>query len=280
MNNTHKFKPLTVVLFIVGGISILFILIIIPRVIDYAYLRGELLGIKKNTNYSASDWLLTYGSILSFIGTVVLGFVALIQNRNANEMNERMVTIQNQKFIPILKMEDNTWDYISTASHLISSRSAIAQAGHSTNLVTKEKTNEIQLRIVNDYSAKCSEVKISFSLKNISDSIIQCVEIEKITTNFLEEIENNNTGTFHKRDFLFEKSTRIEELVLGNGAIKIDIYIISDNKEMLIEIYNLVHYLSFNFITETISGHKYKQEISFSGVRRVATDIKYKLTPI
>lgn len=74
-------------------ILILVILAIIPFSINYAYLKGET-DVIFNTVFSASDVLLFYGSILTFLGTVSLGALALWQNNKIyNDKNAPYIII-------------------------------------------------------------------------------------------------------------------------------------------------------------------------------------------
>lgn len=54
------------------------------------------------TKWSAADVLSFYGSLLSLGGSVVLGIVAVEQSRKANELAERMLTLEEQKEVPII----------------------------------------------------------------------------------------------------------------------------------------------------------------------------------
>lgn len=66
-------------------LTILFIVILIPVVINILYFIGS---DKTNTVFSASELLSYSGSILAFMGTILLGMVALWQNQKLNEVNK------------------------------------------------------------------------------------------------------------------------------------------------------------------------------------------------
>jgi len=57
---------------------------------------------KPNTNFSANDWLSFYGSFLAFIGTAVLGYVAISQTEKANNISGRLLVIEETKHMPIV----------------------------------------------------------------------------------------------------------------------------------------------------------------------------------
>ena len=50
------------------------------------------------------DWLQFWGSFLTFIGTVALGSVTVIQANYANKMNKRLVDFENNKMRPYVKI--------------------------------------------------------------------------------------------------------------------------------------------------------------------------------
>lgn len=62
-------------------------IVFIPFIINHAYIVG--LDLKEaNTAFSASDLLNLYGTILSAVGTVILGYIALKQN-------DRLLALEN-----------------------------------------------------------------------------------------------------------------------------------------------------------------------------------------
>lgn len=70
------------------------IIVAIPFIINESY--------KINSGYitmwGASDVLSFYGTLLSFIGTVALGALALFQNKQANEINQRLSSLEKERF--------------------------------------------------------------------------------------------------------------------------------------------------------------------------------------
>lgn len=70
------------------------ILVAIPFIINESY--------KVNSGYitmwGASDMLSFYGAFLGFIGTVALGALALFQNKQANEINARLSSLEKERF--------------------------------------------------------------------------------------------------------------------------------------------------------------------------------------
>ncbi|OPZ86874.1 MAG: hypothetical protein BWY74_03534 [Firmicutes bacterium ADurb.Bin419] len=76
------------------GIVILALIIVIPFIINESYKVKS----RYVTMWGANDVLAFYGSLLSFVGTVVLGALALFQNIKANEINKRLTSLENERF--------------------------------------------------------------------------------------------------------------------------------------------------------------------------------------
>jgi hypothetical protein len=55
------------------------------------------------TAWDASVAIMFYGSILTFFGTVVLGLSTIIQSDRANEINKRLVLLEEERFKTELK---------------------------------------------------------------------------------------------------------------------------------------------------------------------------------
>lgn len=76
------------------------VLFLIPIIIFIAYFLGECGYALIYTNLSIGDALGFYGSVLSFLGTISLGIVALWQNHKANQINTRLLNITEEQEIP------------------------------------------------------------------------------------------------------------------------------------------------------------------------------------
>lgn len=91
LTNQKKLKKFKTM---IGFIIVLFLVItlIITIIINECYIpnNGYL------TLWEAKDVLAFYGSFLSFVGTVVLGAVAIFQNKKANETNERLMELERE----------------------------------------------------------------------------------------------------------------------------------------------------------------------------------------
>ena len=78
---------------IVALLSVTSFLIVIPLAINCAYMWGRSL-LEPNTAFSANDLLIFYGTVLTFVGTVLLGGLALFQNHRFRIIQKNMTTIQ------------------------------------------------------------------------------------------------------------------------------------------------------------------------------------------
>ncbi len=76
------------------SVAVVILATFIPFVINESY--------KKNSGYitlwGADDVLSFYGSILAFIGTILLGLLAYSQNKKAEELNIRLTKLEEEKF--------------------------------------------------------------------------------------------------------------------------------------------------------------------------------------
>lgn len=58
------------------------------------------------TLWDAKDVLAFYGAYLSFVGTVVLGIVAIFQNIKAHQLNEQMQKLEQAQFVSMVSVKD------------------------------------------------------------------------------------------------------------------------------------------------------------------------------
>lgn len=79
-------------------IVVLTIVIVVsaPVIINRAYMLGSSIIIP-NTVFNASDMLMYCGSIISALGTVFLGIIAIDQNRNAHKLNIEFLSFEKSR---------------------------------------------------------------------------------------------------------------------------------------------------------------------------------------
>lgn len=73
----------------------------VPFVINELYKKGD----GYITLWEAKDVFAFYGSYLSFLGSLVLGAVAVFQNQRANELTKQMQKLEQAKFVSMVKLE-------------------------------------------------------------------------------------------------------------------------------------------------------------------------------
>jgi len=83
-----------------------FYLIIFAVTLGIPFLINEAYKVGKGyiTLWEVEDALSFYGSYLSFVGTVVLGIVAVYQNRKAHQLNEQMQKLQQVQFVSMVSI--------------------------------------------------------------------------------------------------------------------------------------------------------------------------------
>lgn len=93
-------KGTIIILLIILVISILVVLIIINE--SYKMNSGYL------TLWGAKELLSYFGSVISAIGTIFIGIIAFKQNNKANEINDRLLKIQEINSTPFLHIEQSS----------------------------------------------------------------------------------------------------------------------------------------------------------------------------
>ncbi len=139
-------------------------------------------------------------SYMSYFGAVVLGAIAVWQNKNAQKVNEKLTKENNnlqkimvQKMLPIVKVESVKTLCTNTNTNKISKTKLPSKNSYSLAIVQKihlgaQNNDAIQdsrdLRVIKvnvdaDDNA-LFEKEVTFSINNISDTFIRHIEIEKI----------------------------------------------------------------------------------------------------
>jgi nitrogenase subunit NifH len=81
-----------------------FLIIVPPIIINTMYLVGS---DEPNTMYSANDLISYVGTVLSFIGMIILGVVAITQTESANELSQKLLELEKGKdFCSIIPTKD------------------------------------------------------------------------------------------------------------------------------------------------------------------------------
>lgn len=136
------------------GILLLIILIAVPFIINWSYMKGLTLK-EPNTMFEASDLLSFYGALLTLIGTVILSLVTIIQNNRANKMSTILMEEQKQMQLPFLWAKDNECYFECTPNTDFS--------------MEPDKETDVCFAMQLGHSRKKQFGYIGFTLKNVSD---------------------------------------------------------------------------------------------------------------
>lgn len=77
----------------------------IPLIINWAFTTPARFSLFEMDDKSDTA-LLFYGSVLSCVGTVILGIVSWNQNKNALKMNKELMNLQSSEYMPILQLTE------------------------------------------------------------------------------------------------------------------------------------------------------------------------------
>ena len=88
MKKTHK-----IIIYVVIAVIVIGLLGILPFIINCIYSQKAPLDFFV-TRFDASDFLVYYASVLSFLGTLILGVLTLVQNKRAQEKTDEINQLQ------------------------------------------------------------------------------------------------------------------------------------------------------------------------------------------
>lgn len=109
-------KKLSKVTIIIISIALLLFAIIgVPIIINELYIKNE----GYITKWDAEDVLSYYGDVLSFIGTVLLGVATVFLSIQANNMNKRLLNIEESRFVPCITIDKEKCSVESFGEHCI-----------------------------------------------------------------------------------------------------------------------------------------------------------------
>lgn len=120
---------------------------------------------------SSGDLLNFYGALLSFIGTIVLGIVASHQSWKANRLSERLLKIEEERYLPIIDIQE-----------IMEIPSPLPQNAYN-NAMNIKLNQSLFYFAENNEVSYCTIPIYVFKLKNICSSHIISVEVTKIEQN-------------------------------------------------------------------------------------------------
>lgn len=142
--------------------------------------------------FTASDLILFYGAALTFVGTVLLGFLALWQNIKLNKINEKLQADNNyfqetmtQKLLPAVVISDISTESESSTSSLFGHEKTPAEHFRIVHQYRDNQLNEtirlnVDIDLDEDKSSELYCKQVSFKLVNVSEVIIRHIAFDKI----------------------------------------------------------------------------------------------------
>lgn len=154
-----------------------FYLILFVITIGIPFLINEAYKIDKGyiTLWKAEDALSFYGSYLSFIGTVILGLVAVYQNKKAHQLNEQMQKLQQVQFISMVsvsrlelnKSSVETPNYLNTDMRDIDTIIDLTQDG-----VPTHECYHIDIEFMNDSDFPIVQIEVHPGRRKSGNGIV------------------------------------------------------------------------------------------------------------
>lgn len=183
-----------------GFSSILILIITIPSLINEIYKLGYKIKNLYFTLWEAKDVLSFYGSFLSFLGTVILGALALWQNKKSNDINKDLLTLnketERKSVLPFLSFNQyipcfngDLFKYILILS---------TTEDKSKDKEDKEYSLSREDKLINEFNWIISENKINICRK-LTDE-----QLEKIKCNCRIETKEGSTSIYIQ-DQLYKK---------------------------------------------------------------------------
>ncbi len=87
--------------------AVLILLFMISIVMTF-YLGSSVFNISPGRDLDAKTWLVFWGSIFSFIGSLFLGMVALVQTKQANKLSKKLINFEEDRNIPIIDIRTDS----------------------------------------------------------------------------------------------------------------------------------------------------------------------------
>lgn len=174
-------KYIIIILLIIFALLVL----VVPILINESY--------KSNSGYitlwGANELLLYFGSVISAMGTIFIGIIAFLQNNRANDINDRLLKLQEVNSTPFLHL-DISWCKIT--------------------------------------SFKDREIDILIGLRNETNSVINITEVShmKVDKLLLKQIPFCKNWTTHysvlphqTKQINFFKETKVDDVPLIDHSI-------------------------------------------------------------
>ena len=204
--------------------------------------------------WEAGEILGYFGDVLSFVGSVVLGYIAISQTEKANTLNEELLNIEKNKIKPCVDIDSSQLHKIYLAEDMYK------------QFWEKDRTDRMVIEVLYKQNPRSGIVAdsalVRLEILNSGGSDIRRIYIQSAEFYLCVNDPNNNTNGKIARIF-------------GNTNLKIGekrtlyIYVkreISDDKELYDDWYaqhsnELMPHMEFELVLETISGNRYLEKI-------------------
>jgi hypothetical protein len=114
-------------------------------------------------NITCGDgWLTILGSVLTFSGTVFLGFISLWQNKKANDLNKRLVDIEDSRY----------------SSDVILYRDDIQIEGKALRQIPLSNENDSDNSSEDNSTYESASKLLFFRIKNHGEAVLKKIEIK------------------------------------------------------------------------------------------------------
>ena len=119
INWIMKHKKTTIVLLI--------LVIFAPMIVIHLLYKIHLNCYWIESEWESGEMLGYYGSVLSFVGTIVLGYIAILQAEKANRMNDELLEIEKNRIKPCLDISTSKLYSIYLADDMYEKREQICR---------------------------------------------------------------------------------------------------------------------------------------------------------
>ena len=197
-----------------------------------------------------SDWLSFLGSYLSFVGTILLGIVAIYQNNRANMLNQQMQKLQHASFVSMVSVE-----------YAIIEKEDTRQPEDGNDVQTIETVD-----LTADGFTPKSNYIVNVSLKNSSNYPIVFLYVHVGAKNY------TNAFLYHIKDhqkaiYIPEKgSSNIQLIIPADTLDKLD----KTDLAVLFDFYNVFDYHTEAYLYLNLDTGEYKYRVSkFTDVKQI-----------
>lgn len=279
MHMIKKYKALVMAFWILApliGIALL----MIPSFINYAYLKCYSSRITPNTMFSASDWLLFYGSFLAFIGTTILGISTLIQNKRLHDRNIQIEDKNNniqlllaQEMAPFISIEELSFDEISSkpkgnAKINCINKTTLENGFTKYTIIIVHNKNTVENQFL---------FPVRYYLKNSSKSKINELAITSIALDKLLPNRKGNPQYTLVNNEIDRAFNAIHHFILPNEQLAFQLNILCDSDYCEI-IKDRLFRIQIGLKTKIITGPEYFETIKLEKFGNMQLPVQYEFS--